>query len=170
MSDSQLDRKVRSCAIWCHRIVLIGGIPIILLHPIVLMMNTSSHDTAIIGLILQVITAFILPVINYILSAVIVILILKINRHRHEFIEESGKEAVNFLLSAILYSFIFNVFARISCGIVPLTGNVIFNLLGLAAIINFIFLLFTTATSILASIQTSKDRIYHYPTSIHFLK
>ena len=100
------------------------------------------------------------------------LVIWELKKKESNFIDQSGKEAVNFNLSFLLYSFILGI------SIFPFAFNTFFSelhhfdlfgilsmvsLVGILAIIRFI-LIITAAT------RANNGEIYNYPITIKFIK
>lgn len=100
---------------------------------------------------------FVIPVI---ISGIIAPLIIwQIKKDEHPFIDEHGKEAVNFQISMSLYTVIGIVACLITC-----IGAVLIPFVAVAlCIINLVFLL-------IAAVKANNGEHYYYPISIRFIK
>lgn len=96
----------------------------------------------------------------------------EVKKKESEFLNANGKEAVNFNLSFLLYSFIFGI------SILPFAFRSVFNeihhfdlfgmlsmgsLIAVLALVRFILI-------IVAAIKANNGEIYHYPLTIKFIK
>ena len=100
------------------------------------------------------------------------LVIWELNKHKSDFVNENGKEAINFNLSYLLYTFVLGL------SIVPLAIRTIFNeyhhfdlfglfslgsVIGVMAIIKFVLIIY-------AAIKANQGEVYHYPLTIRFIK
>ncbi|MBN2431778.1 MAG: DUF4870 domain-containing protein [Acidobacteria bacterium] len=76
-------------------------------------------------------------------------------REEHPFVDEQGKESLNFQISITIYLGLSIVFAVVTCGF--------------GAILTAAIGIFSTIMIILASIQAGEGKPFHYPLSIPFL-
>lgn len=83
-----------------------------------------------------------------------------LKRNEHPAIDAAGKEALNFHLSALLYTW----------------GLILIGFLTLWLLIGFLFLLMASAVAILAlvfsvvaAVRTSDGHVYRYPATIRFI-
>ena len=98
--------------------------------------------------------------------------IWELNKKKSDFIDKNGKEAINFNLSYMLYTFILGI------SVVPFFVRSIINdfhhidlfgmisagsLIGVLAIVKFILI-------ITAAIKANQGEIYNYPLTIKFIK
>lgn len=173
--SNEIDRDILQCAAWCHGIFLPAQL---IIFPATLFLTFtaltailptygSSHDR---GLTITFSGLFLSPLVDACLSIILVVTLWKVNLHRHSFIEESGKEAVNFLLSVILYLFVVDTITLASCGFPdfdrPGSGN---EFALLAITFNLFLLLVATVKLIDALGKISKGVMYRYPYIIRFL-
>jgi uncharacterized protein len=175
--SSELDRKTRTLAMWCHLLILPGQIilaPLTILVtytllPLIISFDKPSHD---LNFILSLSIIFLMPFVDFCLSTLVSISFWKLNRHRDPFIEESGKESTNFWLSIILYLFAIDAITLASCGFPTFKTSTSFSkeLAFLAIGLNLILMLFVLATIIVASIHSAKGRMYRYPFIVRFLR
>ena len=173
---NQIDRDILQCAAWCHGIFLPAQL--ILIPATIFLTSVAisaipqthgfSHDR---GFSLAFLGIFLWPLVDACLSIILVIAFWQVNLHRHSFIKESGKEAVNFLLSVILYLFIVDTITLANCGFPgfdkPGSGS---ELALLAITFNLFLILFTLVKLINASGKISKGTMYRYPYIIRFLR
>ena len=100
---------------------------------------------------------FVIPVV---LSGIIAPLIVwQMKKDEHPFINEQGKEALNFQISMPLYAMIGTAACFITCIGVVLIPFVV----GAVYFVNLIFL-------IIAAIKANNGEHYRYPLSIRFIK
>jgi len=100
---------------------------------------------------------FVIPVV---LSGIIAPLIVwQMKKDEHPFIDEQGKEALNFQISMPLYAMIGTAACFITCIGVVLIPFVV----GAVYFVNLIFL-------IIAAIKANNGEHYRYPLSIRFIK
>jgi len=100
---------------------------------------------------------FVIPVI---ISGIIAPLVVwQIKKDEHPFIDEHGKEAVNFQISISLYTVIGIIVCLITC-----IGAVLIPFIAVAlGVIDLIFLL-------IAAVKANNGEHYRYPISIRFIK
>lgn len=100
------------------------------------------------------------------------LVIWELNKRKSDFIDKNGKEAINFNLSYLLYTFILGL------SVVPFIWRTIFNdlqhidlfgmisvgsIIGVLAIVKFVLIIF-------AAIKANQGEVYNYPLTIKFLK
>ena len=172
---SEIDREIRQCAVWCHRISLTAQI---LLFPLAFVL-TSVLVNAIpqprkfghgAGLSLTFAALFLIPLVDACLSVILTTVIWKINRHHHDFINQAGKEAINMLLSIILYLFVIDTITLANCGFPyfpnPRDGV---GIAYLTTIFN-VFLILIVVINIKKAIKVvSNSQSYYYPSIIRFI-
>jgi len=95
-----------------------------------------------------------LPVLPFIGSVVAPLIIWQIKKEDSVFIDDQGKEAVNFQISILLYTLAAAVLVCIFIGIV---------LLPVVVVINVIF-------AIIAAVKANNGERYRYPLCIRFIK
>ena len=174
MNNSLIDRNIRLCAMWCQLIVIIGQVFLIpalyLLIKAINSMGLADDMRAIWGVNLLLL----LLIVDFCWSIGLVFIVWRLNIHRHQLIEMSGKEIINFLLSLILYLIVIDTITMGSCGLC-LRGHAsillipIFLLSMIAVSLNLTVLLLTMCITITGSIQAAKGKIYDYPFTIRFL-
>jgi uncharacterized Tic20 family protein len=100
------------------------------------------------------------------------LVIWEINRSKSDFVDENGKEAINFNLSYLLYTFLLAlctvpfIIRAIFKGVHHLD---LFGIISLAAIIGVIAIV-KFVLIILAAVKANRGEVYHYPLSIKFIK
>ena len=100
------------------------------------------------------------------------LVIWEINKDNSEFVNENGKEAINFNLSYLLYTFLLGLsigpfiirtvlseFHHLDLFGIITAGSII----GLIAIVKFVLI-------ILAAVSANRGEVYHYPLTIKFIK
>lgn len=103
--------------------------------------------------------AGLLPVLPAFGSIVAPLIIWLIKKDEHTFIDEHGKEALNFQISMALYAMIGGAVCFITCiGVVLIPF-----LVGVIYLIDLIFL-------IIAAVKANNGERYRYPLSIRFIK
>ncbi len=116
--------------------------------------ETPSQDKAIrmwaMILHLSLLLNFILPIAG----VVVPILIWQIKKNDFPIIDAHGKNAVNWLISAVIYSFVSGLLMLVMVGIVGLI------IVGVLAIV----------FPIIAGIKANNGEVWKYPLSITFLK
>ena len=100
------------------------------------------------------------------------LVIWELNKRKSDFIDKNGKEAINFNLSYLLYTFVLGL------SVVPFIVRTILNdfhhldlfgmisvgsLIGVLAIVKFILI-------ITAAIKANQGEVYNYPLTIKFIK
>ena len=100
------------------------------------------------------------------------LVIWEINKEKSEFVNENGKEAINFNLSYLLYTFLLGLsvvpfiirsvmseFQHLDLFGIITAGS----LIGVLAIVKFVLI-------ILAAVSANQGEVYHYPLTIKFIK
>lgn len=96
----------------------------------------------------------------------------ELKKRESDFLDANGKEAINFNLSYLLYSFILGmsilpfVFHFIFSGLhhLPLFGIIsMASLIGILAMIKFVLIIY-------AAIKANQGEVYKYPLTIKFIK
>lgn len=91
-----------------------------------------------------------------------------IQREKSPFVDEHGKESINFQLSLIVYSFVGVLLLVVSAILVIVfIGIFMLVIVGLIVLALFVFSLIVV---IVASVRASNGEMYRYPLSIRFLK
>ncbi|GAI55285.1 unnamed protein product, partial [marine sediment metagenome] len=98
----------------------------------------------------------VVPVIGCIVGPLI---IWQIKKEEFPFVDEQGKEAVNFQISMLLYGLVGSVACLITCVGAVLVPVV----LGVVSIFDFVFLL-------IAAVKANDGHHYRYPLTIRFIK
>jgi uncharacterized Tic20 family protein len=100
---------------------------------------------------------FVVPVV---ISGIIAPLVIwQIKKDEHPFIDEHGKEAVNFQISMSLYTLIGSIVCIITC-----VGMILIPFfIGAVYIIDLVFLL-------IAAVKANNGERYYYPICIRFIK
>ena len=150
------------------------------------METTSSKNTSVL-LQLSALSQYIFPLGNFIFPT----LIWSIKKHESKFVDENGKQAINFQLSLLMYSlvlgiialpiFIYTLFSDVSFKMVndgdwvleELSAGRITGLVIIGAVAAFIFLLLKVAEFFLiiyAAVKNSNGENYKYPLTINFIK
>jgi uncharacterized Tic20 family protein len=112
--------------------------------------TTACHLAALAGLLLPSFGAVLGPLVVWLLK-----------RHDHPRIDQQGKEALNFQLSILVYSWVLGL-----VGVATLIILVGFLFLGLAAVAGIVGLIL----AIWAAIKASQGESYRYPLTIRFLQ
>ena len=105
------------------------------------------------------------PLIPFPFSLLLALMIWRTNRSRHPFINESGREAINFTSSIILYIFIVFAISLTICGLG--SADVAF-MGGVTAIVLLILTHFFAI--VFGSIKVYTGIVYKYPLTIGFLR
>ena len=100
------------------------------------------------------------------------LVIWEINKNKSDFVNENGKESINFNLSYLLYTFLLGL------SIIPFIIRTVLSefhhfdlfgivtaasIIGLIAIVKFVLIIF-------AAIKADQGEVYHYPLTIKFIK
>jgi len=100
------------------------------------------------------------------------LVIWELNKRKSDFIDKNGKEAINFNLSYLLYTFVLGL------SIVPFVIRTVMNdfhhfdlfgiisvgsFIGILAIVKFVLIIF-------AAIKANQGEVYNYPLTIKFIK
>ncbi len=99
---------------------------------------------------------YIMPVIGSIVGPLI---LWQIKRDEYPFVDEQGKEAVNFQVSMLLYAVVGSAVCAITCIGAPLIPVVCLSV----CIVDIIFLL-------IAAVKANNGQHYRYPLTIRFIK
>jgi uncharacterized Tic20 family protein len=100
-----------------------------------------------------------LPIVPVIGGVIGPLIIWQIKKEEFPFVDEHGKEAVNFQISILLYSLIGSVICAITCVGIPLIPVVV----GIIGILDIVFL-------VIASIKANDGEGYRYPLTVRFIK
>ncbi len=95
--------------------------------------------------------AFIIPAVGNIVGPLI---LWQIKKDEYPFVDEQGKEALNFQISMTIYALISAVLIVVCIGVFLLVA---------IAIVDLVFLL-------IAAVKTNNGQAYRYPLSIRFIK
>ena len=95
-----------------------------------------------------------LPIVPVIGSIIAPLVIWQMKKDDFKFVDEQGKEAVNFQISILIYALVAGLLCFVCIGFVLLPGVYIFDL---------VFLL-------IAAIKANDGRQYRYPLTIRFIK
>jgi uncharacterized Tic20 family protein len=165
--NNEIDRNIFYYAMWCHIPILIGSLPLIYL------LSVGSHaDRIERNLYAFYEGVLFLPLIGYILSLVLIISVWKNNRHQHQFIEVSGKEAINCTISIFLYLLTIDaitIFCIYFLGYIDAPENMI-NLALAGTLLNLLLLFLVLLLVCVAIIKISKGSMYYYPLIIRLFK
>ncbi len=112
--------------------------------------SSVCHVSALVGLLLPSFGAVLGPLVIWLLK-----------RHDHPMIVQHGKEALNFQLSMLLYSWALGLI-----GVATIIILIGFLFLGLAALLGIVALVL----AVWAAIKASNGEPYHYPLTIRFLQ
>jgi len=100
------------------------------------------------------------------------LVIWEMNKRKSSFLDKNGKEAINFNLSYLLYTFILGLSiipfiirtATLDFHHLDLFGMIsVGSIIGVLAVIKFVLI-------ILAAIKANQGEVYNYPLTIKFLK
>jgi len=103
--------------------------------------------------------AGLLPILPAIGSVITPLIIWQIKKDDYPFVDEQGKEAVNFQISMILYGLIGSIACLITCVgavLIPVVVCVV-------GIVDLVFLL-------IAAVKANNGEHYRYPLTIRFIK
>ena len=103
--------------------------------------------------------AGLIPVAPVFGSVIAPLIIWQIKKNEFEFVDEQGKEALNFQISMSLYT----VIGIVACLITCIGAVLIPFLAGALCIIDLVFLL-------IAAVKANNGEHYRYPISIRFIK
>ncbi|MGQ2982561.1 DUF4870 domain-containing protein [Flavobacterium sp.] len=150
-------------------------------------METITNKNTSVLLQLSALTQYIFPLGNFIFPT----LIWSIKKNDSKFVDENGKQAINFQLSLFLYSlimgiiavpiFLYTLFSDVSIQMVndndwvidQLSTGKITGLVIIGAVAAFIFFLLKIAEFFLiiyAAVKNSNGEHYKFPLTINFLK
>ena len=161
MTRSSIPVKIRLCAMWCHFFNLLW-IPIV-----VAVFATASKNPIVNRDISTVfITLLIVPPLSLIIARIVSLLFWLINRQRHPFIAESGREVMNFSLSVDLYVLTIGAISLLCCGssIQLLSG------IGIVAFLIPVLLLLHFCLVLVGGSQALQGLTYIYPSTVQFFK
>jgi len=100
------------------------------------------------------------------------LVIWELNKKKSDFLDKNGKEAVNFNLSYLLYTFILGlsivpfIIRTVSSDLhhLDLFGMIsLGSVIGILAIVKFVLIIF-------AAIKANQGEVYNYPLTIKFIK
>ncbi len=100
-----------------------------------------------------------IPVVPVIGSVIAPLIIWQVKKDEDPFIDEQGKEALNFQISMLLYALAGSVMCAITCIGAVLIPVVV----GVVAIFDLVFLL-------IAAVKANNGEHYRYPLTIRFIK
>ena len=162
MTRSNIPPEIRRCAMWCHLLnlnliwVVMAISTITVLSPWLNIYNGSF-----------ILAILILPPLSLLISRTLALVFWRTYRHRHPFINESGKEALNFSLSIDLYMLIIFTILFANCGLNSPFPLFIF--VGFSWVLILLLLLTHFCLTIFGSIRANAGEIYKCPYTIHFL-
>lgn len=115
-------------------------------------MDTTSKDARLWAMLshLTAFSGFFIPLGNIIAPLIIWL----IKKDQHEFVDDQGKESLNFQISITLYAIISVVLAFVLIGFILI-----------AAILIFEFIVV-----IIATVKSNDGHVYRYPLTIRFIK
>jgi uncharacterized Tic20 family protein len=168
MQNPPLDSEIRNRAMICH-LLAFATVPIFFIFCLIPTPSKERGD----WILTLYIVFYVLPLVSFILTAATVLIFWRSFRNIHDFIDQSGREVTNLMLSNSLYLLIFMILTAMTCGIIPLEksiGNTVNSFLPYLLILEPIILFMHFLCIIIGSIQTRKGRIYRYPLSIQFFR
>lgn len=136
------------------------------------MPNQLDESTRVWGMAchLSALSGFVIP-FGSILGPLIVWLIQK---NKHQFIDEQGKESVNFQISIVIYSLLLGLTGLILAGLfLSVSSGDIFPLFSLMILVQIVFaviMIFDLIVIIIAAIKAYNGQSYRYPFNLRFLK
>jgi uncharacterized protein len=115
------------------------------------------------------------------LSIIVPYLVWRSGRDHHPFVDDQGREAINFQLSMAIYTIVYLVLliflVFVTCGIALSTqslSNIFGTALGILAIVGGLvfagFAIFQLAVIILAALKAANGQSYQYPFTLRFLQ
>ena len=161
MTRSNIPPEIRRCAMWCHLLnlnliwIVMASYTIAVLSPRLALDNRSL-----------IITVLALPPLFLLISRTLALVFWRTYRHRHPFINESGKEALNFSLSVDLYMLIIFTILFANCGLYSGFSLLIF--VGFSWVLILLLLFAHFCLIIFGSIRANTGEIYKYPGTIQF--
>jgi uncharacterized Tic20 family protein len=168
MQNQPLNSKIRYRAMACH-LLAFASVPVFFILCFIPTPSKERGD----WIISFFIVFIVLPLVSFILTTIIVLVFWQFSKNIHEFVDLSGREVTNLMLSNSLYLLIFVTLTAMSCGIIPLDKSVRISVSSFAPyilILEPIILILHFIYIIIGAIQTRKGRIYCYPLSIRFLR
>ena len=163
MTRSNIPPKIRRCAMWCH-----------LLNLNLIWIVMASYTIAVVvprlvrnDFVSVIITVLALLLLFLLISRTLALVFWRTYRHRHPFINESGKEALNFSLSIDLYMLIIFTISFASCGSGSGSSSLI--IVGFSSVLILLLLFTHFCLTIFGSIRANAGEIYKCPYTIHFL-
>ncbi len=163
MTRSNIPIEIRRCAMWCHFLNLLWLFIIIAAIAIFTTFSNLVRDegTAILIILL-------LPPLSLVFARILSLIFWLLNRQRHPFIEEAGKEAMNFSLSIDLYVLTIGAISLASCGLYAV--NPLFSSIGIIRLLVPVLLLVHFCLVLFGGIQASQGTIYKYPLTVRFFR
>jgi uncharacterized Tic20 family protein len=176
MQSQPLDSKICHRAMTCHLLGL-AWVPMIfiiyLIFHLILYLNPIPSSGKGDWVLVFFMVFIVLPLISMIVTTVLILTFWQFSKNIHAFVDLSGREITNFMLSNSLYMLIFVTLTAMTCGIIPLgksTGDFVGLFIPYFLILEPIILILHFSCIVIGAIQTRKGRIYRYPLSIHFLR
>ena len=164
MTRSNIPSEIRRCAMWCH-----------LLNLNLIWIVMASYTIAVVvprlvrnDFVSVIITVLALLLLFLLISRTLALVFWRTHRHRHPFINESGKEALNFSLSSDLCVLIICTILFASCGFYP-SALPLLNFIGFTWVLVPLLLFTHFCLTIFGSIRANMGEIYKYPYTIRFL-
>jgi uncharacterized protein len=139
------------------------------------MWGMSCHLASLGGILL----VFLLPI--PFLNVLVTYLVWRMGREKHPFVDEQGKEALNFQFSMVIYFFTFFLLSlfllALTCGIAltastfSSTVSQMFSILGIVCLLIFaIALIFEIVVILFAAIKAANGQSYRYPFTLRFVR
>jgi uncharacterized Tic20 family protein len=170
MQNQPLDSKIRYRAMACHLLGL-AWLPMMLISVLIALYIISLSQ----GQSNWLFSLFfvMVPFIGVVMAAILVLTFWRLFRNTHSFVDSSGREITNFMISNSFYVLICVTLNAITCGVVPLEKtieNSLNSFLPYILVLEPIIFILHFLCVVIGTIQTSKGRIYHYPFSIRFFR
>jgi uncharacterized Tic20 family protein len=171
MQDQPPDHKIRSITAMCHSTGLMWlpiAVAIFTLVPFFRSDSSRSVESNLNWFFGALIT---LPMVGMLLSAILTIIVWQINRQKHSFIEQSGRNGVNFICSCSLYlATAYTLMVGSSLLAASFNSqallSVSMSLIGLYILLCLGVILAHLVLSILGTVFALQGKIYHYPLSL----
>jgi uncharacterized Tic20 family protein len=165
-----LNSKIRYRAMACHLLGL-TWLPMMLIPVLIafyIMFSSKGQSDWLFSLVFAIV-----PFVGVVMATVLVLTFWRLFRNTHAFVDLSGREITNFMISNSFYMLICVTLNVITCGVVPLEKSIensVNSFLPYILVLEPIIFILHFLCVVIGAIQTSKGRIYHYPFSIRFFR
>jgi uncharacterized Tic20 family protein len=160
MDEQPLNSSIRSKAAKCH---LVGLVWLPISVALLLLTPKANQDLGLFSIIF-----FAYPLFGMALGSLLTISIWKAIRGIHPFLDQSGRSAVNFILSYSLYLLLMSTFLGITCGVTTASSPLEPLIGGLCGLFGILLIGHFCAT-IDRAMAAWNGRVHNHPLLIKFL-